>query len=170
MGNFLRTNQIAMYFVTVIRIWLGYIWAMDGFHKLTGGFSAHGFIQGALKNPVQTPNGAAFPWFTAFLKVTTNNGHNTGIFSFLVAWGELLVGLGLIFGTLTTLALLGGLLMNVSFLFAGAISSNPIYIIIEFILLTAGFNAGKVGLDNWIIPWFRGFYQNVNPHEHKIKF
>lgn len=73
----------------------------------------------------------------------------------MVSWGELLVGLGLIFGTLTTAAAFFGLLMNFSYLLAGTVSINPTFILIQFFILVAGFNAGKIGLDYWVIPFLR---------------
>lgn len=157
MVNWLRSSRTAQWILTVVRVWLGVQWALDGWSKITmdGGFSAAGLIQSALKNPVQAPTGPAFPWFTEFLKVTTNNGHSTDVYSFLVAWGELLVGLGLIFGTLTLAAAFFGLTMNFTYLMAGVVSVNPTYILLEFLILIAGFNAAKIGLDYWITPIFR---------------
>ena len=98
----LRHSKIAMWGLTIIRLYLGFAWAKDGFEKLTGPkpFDASGLIMGAIKNPVTAPGGAkAFPLYDWFLTTFTNNGHSTAAFSFLVSWGELLVGLGLIFGT-----------------------------------------------------------------------
>ena len=49
-NNFLRTNKFAMWFLTVIRIYLGYEWITAGWHKITGGFDAGGFLNGAIAN------------------------------------------------------------------------------------------------------------------------
>lgn len=149
-GDFLRTNQIVSYMLTVIRIWLGYSWTMSGWNKLTTDFSAQSFIKQAIDQPVTTPTGEAFPWFTLFLKATTSNGNHTEFFSFVVPWGEFLVGLGLIFGVLSLWAAFFGLLMNFTYLFSGAISNNPLFIIAEFLMLSGGLNTTKIGLEAWI--------------------
>ncbi|MFD1184445.1 Crp/Fnr family transcriptional regulator, partial [Paenibacillus timonensis] len=47
-NNFLKTNKIAMWLLTVIRVYLGYQWIEAGYHKLTGGFDAAGFLTGAI--------------------------------------------------------------------------------------------------------------------------
>lgn len=42
--------------------------------------------------------------------------------------------------------------MNFSFLFAGALSLNPWLILIGFLLVTGGRNAGRFGLDALVLP------------------
>lgn len=158
MMTWLRNSRVAMWILTILRVYLGFQWALDGWAKITakGGFDASGLIMGAIKNPVLTPDKTkAFPWYDLFLRVTTNNGQNTSVFSFLVSWGELLVGLGLIFGTLTLAAAFFGLVMNFSYLGAGVVSVNPTFIFIGTILLIGGYNSGKIGLDYWVTPFLR---------------
>jgi thiosulfate dehydrogenase (quinone) large subunit len=43
--------------------------------------------------------------------------------------------------------------MNFSFFLAGTVSHNPTDIFLGFIILTAGYNAGKYGLDYWVVPF-----------------
>jgi len=154
MLNWLRTSKIAMGIITIFRVYLGFKWATSGWQKVTGTFSAKEMIQGALESPVLDDTGVnAYPWYTDFLDVFVLP--NIELFDFMVSWGELLVGLGLIFGTLTTAAAFFGLLMNFSYLLAGTVSINPTFILIQFFILVAGFNAGKIGLDYWVIPFLR---------------
>lgn len=154
MINWLRNSKVAMWILTVMRVYLGYTWLVDGFGKVSKGFDASGFIMNAVKNPVMTPEKtAAFPHYTSFLKSFV--APNIHLFNFMVSWGELLVGLGLLLGTFTTLAAFFGILMNFAYVFAGTVSTNPIFIIFEIFFLMAGFNAGKIGLDRWVIPFFR---------------
>jgi len=40
-------------------------------------------------------------------------------------------------------------------MFAGTISSNPMDVLLGVIILAAGFNAGRIGLDRWVIPFIR---------------
>ncbi|PFO09661.1 Crp/Fnr family transcriptional regulator, partial [Bacillus sp. AFS076308] len=37
----------------------------------------------------------------------------------------------------------------------GTVSHNPRDIFLGFIILTAGYNAGRIGLDRWVVPFFR---------------
>lgn len=154
MVKWLRKSKSAMVILTIIRIWLGYLWVMDGFEKVSAGFSAKGFVGMAIKSPVLTPEKTqAFGWYTSFLKEFVMP--HISLFSTMVAWGELFVGLGLIFGTLTTAAAFFGMMMNFCYLMAGTVSVNPMYIFWKIFILVAGFNAGKIGLDRWIIPFLR---------------
>ena len=77
------------------------------------------------------------------------------LFNTIVPLGEFLVGLGLILGCLTTAAMFFGLIMNFSFFMAGTVSHIPTDLFFGAILLFAGFNAGKFGLDRWVIPFIR---------------
>ncbi|MFY3793156.1 hypothetical protein ACOQFO_15900 [Ureibacillus sp. MALMAid1270] len=45
--------------------------------------------------------------------------------------------------------------MNFSFLMAGAISHNPTDILIGLLIIFAGANAGKFGLDYFVLPYLR---------------
>ncbi|MBU8909089.1 DoxX family protein, partial [Desertibacillus haloalkaliphilus] len=88
---------------------------------------------------------------------------NADLFSFMVAWGEVLVGLGLILGVFTSAAAFFGVVMNMSFLFAGTISSNPWMILISMFILAAGANAGRYGGDRWVLPYLKSVvFKNRN--------
>ena len=67
---------------------------------------------------------------------------NAKLFSYLVAYGEVLVGLGLILGLLTGIAAFFGSVMNASFLFAGTVSTNPLLFILATWLVLAWKVAG----------------------------
>jgi thiosulfate dehydrogenase [quinone] large subunit len=153
-SKFLRENKISAAILTVLRLYLGYAWLTAGFHKLTGGFDASGFLKGAIANPVKGPDGSVvYGWFVDFLQhFALPNAH---IFNTIVPLGEFLVGLGLILGCLTTTAMFFGLVMNFSYMFAGTISTNPMDILIGVIIIVAGYNAGRIGLDRWVIPFIR---------------
>jgi thiosulfate dehydrogenase (quinone) large subunit len=154
-NKFLRENKISAVILAVLRVYLGYSWISGGIGKLTsGGFDASGFLKGAIANPVKGPDGAVvFGWYVDFLKHIALP--NVDIFNVIVPWGETLIGLGLILGCLTTTAMFFGLLMNFTFFLAGTVSHNPRDIFLGFIILTAGYNAGRVGLDHWVVPFFR---------------
>lgn len=158
--GFLRKNEFASYSLTVFRIYLGFQWLIAGWGKISGGFDASGFLEGAVKKATGD-HPAVQSWWAIFL-----NGHaipNVELFNVLVPWGEFLVGLGLILGAFTTFAALMGVVMNFSYMFSGTTSTNPQMILIGIFILVAGFNAAKVGLDRWIIPFLsEKFLRNKN--------
>ncbi|GBG95240.1 hypothetical protein LFYK43_16990 [Ligilactobacillus salitolerans] len=154
MVKWLRNSTSGMWVMTIVRLYLGYQWLMDGFEKVSGGFSAKGFVANAIAHPVVGPTGSqSFPGYTPFLKSFVMP--NINLFSFVVSWGELLVGLGLLLGTLTTAAAFFGVVMNFCYLMAGTVSVNPTYVLLGFLIMIAGFNAGKIGLDRWVVPFLR---------------
>jgi thiosulfate dehydrogenase (quinone) large subunit len=164
-NNFLRENKISAAILTIIRLYLGYSWFTAGFHKLTGGFDASGFLKGATANPVKGPDGTmVYAWYVDFLKHFALP--NIDVFNTIVPWGETLIGLGLLLGCLTTAAMFFGLVMNFSFFLAGTVSHNPTDIFLGFIILTAGYNAGRYGLDRWVVPFIR---KTINTYTEKNK-
>jgi thiosulfate dehydrogenase [quinone] large subunit len=80
-----------------------------------------------------------------------DNGWHTW-FASLVAYGEVLIGLGFLFGGLIGFAAFFALLMNFSFLFAGSTSSNPMLILLEVVLLFGWRVAGWWGVDRFLLP------------------
>jgi len=78
---------------------------------------------------------------------------NAKLFAWMVAWGEVLVGISLIVGLLTGIAAFFGGFMNASFLLAGTVSSNPVLFILGTWLVLAWKVAGWYGLDRWALPY-----------------
>lgn len=151
--NFIRNNKVAAGIWAVLRIYIGYTWLMGGIGKVTsGGFDASGFIQGAIAN--SAGEGATVQaWWGTFLN--TFALPNAELFSFMVMWGEVLVGAALILGIFTNFAALMGITMNFAFLFSGTVSTNAQMVLITVFLIVAGFNAGRYGLDRWVIPFLK---------------
>lgn len=153
MMKFLRENKYAAGFLLILRVYIGWQWMTAGFHKLVDGFNATGYLSNAVANPVMKGEEVIYPTFTAFLEHFALP--NVGIINFLIPVGEFLVGLGLILGALTTAAAFFGLLMNFMFLFAGTVSTNPWMVLIGGIIFMAGTNAGKFGVDYYLMPLIR---------------
>lgn len=149
-NKILRENNIVAGILTIIRIYLGWHWLTAGWGKLMNGFDASGFLANATANPVTSGEDLAYPLYVKFIE--TFALPNAEIINFLIPWGEFLVGLGLILGCLTTYAAFFGMVMNFAFLMAGTISSNPWDILLAIFIAAAGFNAGKFGLDRFVIP------------------
>lgn len=152
--DFIRNNKIMAGVLAFIRIYIGYAWLTAGIGKVGGEFDASGFIQGAIAN-AGGENPTVQAWWGAFLE--TFALPNAGMFSFMVAWGEVLVGLALILGIFTNFAALMGLTMNFAFLFSGTVSTNAQMVVLTMFLLVAGFNAGRYGLDRWVIPFIKNY-------------
>ncbi len=150
--HFLKTNRYASWVLALLRIYLGVLWIEGGWHKIMIGFDATGYLNNAIKNPVidKATKELLYPNFTAFLEYVALP--SVKVINVMIAYGEFLVGLGLILGALTTVAVFFGLLMNFMFLFAGTISHNPWYVLIGVIILVTGTNAGKLGVDYYLLP------------------
>jgi len=162
----------------ILRVWVGYQWLEAGWHKITdpshlwvgdkAGTAIQGFwlralaakIQGGalvnLTNPDGTPVKSAinYGWYKSFLSFLVTSGSNVW-FSYLIAFGELAVGIGLILGLATAAAAFFGALMNISYMLAGTTSSNPVLYTLAILLILAGENAGWLGLDRWFVPFVR---------------
>lgn len=135
----------------VVRVWLGWRWFEAGFEKVgnpvwTGsqaGAAVGGFLKGALaKAAGEHPD--VQPFYAQFIeRVALPNAH---VFSYLVAYGELLTGIALMLGAFTGVALVAGALMNLNYLLAGTVSVNPIWLTAAFVLLWIG-GTGYLGAD-----------------------
>lgn len=166
-SKFLKENKISALILMVLRVYLGLEFFKAGFGKLTGEkpFDATGFLHGAVANPVKGPHGEIlYGWWVSFLNHFAIP--NVELFNFLVPWGELLVGIGLIVGCLTTAAAFFGLFMNFAFFFSGTVSQNPLDILLGVIILTAGYNAGRYGLDRWVMPYIK---EKINKFKNNKK-
>ena len=163
--NWLRSNRYAAILLTVIRLYLGYEFLIHGWEKIASakGFDASGFLKNAIAHPVLGPDkSAVFPTYNSFLEHFALP--HVDLFNFLVPWGEVLVGCGLILGVMTGAAMFFGLLMNFMFLIAGTVSSNPWFIFLGLFILVAGSNAGKIGGDYWVASWMSDLFRPRHKH------
>ena len=149
-----KTPQAAIVW-TILRIWLGIQWIEAGWHKVTGGFDASGFIKGAIAG-ASGDHPAVQGWYAAFLEGFAVP--NIEIFNTLIPWGEFLVGLGLIIGAATIPALLAGAFMNLNFLMAGTVSTNPVLYTAAIILLFTGAAGYFYGVDRFAVPYVKNFF------------
>lgn len=99
--KFIRENVYASFMLTILRIFIGWQWLNAGWSKITSGkFDASGFITDAI-GKVTGEHPSVQSWWADFLGMFALP--NVGIFNILVPWGEFLVGLGLLLGTLQLL-------------------------------------------------------------------
>jgi thiosulfate dehydrogenase [quinone] large subunit len=136
---------LSVWFILALRLMMGLAFLQSGLDKvLAGGFSAAGYLTQAVPNN-GSPVAELFvgmgntPWFVAFVNVA-------------VPWGEVLIGLGLLFGFLTRLAAFWGAFMMLMFYLGnwdiahGYINGDFAYMLV--FLSVAAFGAGRIiGLD-----------------------
>ena len=142
----------------VARLYVGWIWIEAGLEKVqnpawagsSAGVAMKGFIMGAIAK-ASGEHPAVQDWYAGFLNSVVVP--NISVFSYLVAYGELLVGIALILGIFTGIAAFFGGLMNMNFLLAGTVSTNPILFLFELFLILAWRVAGWWGLDRYLLPF-----------------
>jgi thiosulfate dehydrogenase [quinone] large subunit len=153
----------------VARVWVGWQFLEAGWHKVAGaertvwvgdqaGAEVRTFFGHALERAPGGPLAGKHPevlgWYAALIRHALLP--NAEALAYLVAFGEVLVGLALIFGIATRFAAAMGLLMNVSYLLGGANGVGPLMVLVELSILLVGATAGYYGVDRWLVPYLRG--------------
>lgn len=141
----------------IARLYVGYQWLIAGWEKVQNplwiGPHAGGALKGFLMGSLAKTSGAHpdvsnwYAWFVSHSVLA-----NLPLFSHMIAFGELFVGIALILGIFTGIAAFFGAFMNMNYLFAGTISTNPILFLIELFLILAWKVAGWYGLDRYVLP------------------
>jgi len=156
-ARYLFSNTRAGLFWLPIRLFLGLAWFEAGWHKLTGGGWLDGgsalasYWERAVAIPEQGRPPITYDWYRDFINLLLTGNHE-GWFAWVITFGELAVGIGLILGALTGIAAFSGALMNMSFLLAGSASSNPVLFTAAIGLILAWRVAGYYGLDRYLLP------------------
>ncbi|HAF09100.1 MAG TPA: DoxX family protein [Candidatus Limnocylindria bacterium] len=146
----------------VVRLYVGFSWLEAGLHKvLDTGATTNYIINGggllafwqriaaipvAPAKPVIT-----YDWYRSFIQFMIDS-HWEVFFGKLVAFGETAVGIGLILGAFVGIAAVGGAFMNLNFMLAGSASTNPVLLLLGFLLVLAWKTAGYIGLDRYLLP------------------
>jgi thiosulfate dehydrogenase [quinone] large subunit len=150
-------NVFVALFWLPIRFFVGREWLTAGLHKVTdpgwmdGGASLQGYWERAAAIPEGGRPAITYDWFRQFIQYMLDNEWYTW-FAKLVAFGEVLIGLGLIVGALVGIAAFFGTLMNFSFMLAGTTSTNPVLFGLAVFLVLAWKVAGYWGLDRYLLP------------------
>lgn len=149
----------------IVRFYVGYEWLTAGWEKLTGHsisfgvasksglwvFSGHdgaaiqGFVAGAVAQ-AKGANPAVQGWYASFLQSFVLP--HAALFAYVITFGEVLVGIALILGLLTGIAAF----MNLNYILAGAVSTNPILGFLALFLILAWRVGGYYGLDRYVLP------------------
>ena len=158
--HFFTANTASAPLWFIARLYLGYEWFIAGYEKLINpawfgsgaGAALQGFVQGALgKTAGAHPDVQS--WYASFLQSTVVPHVN--VWSNAVTLGELAIGLGLIVGLFSGAAAFFGLFMNLNFLLAGTVSTNPIMFVLALGILSARRVAGNWGLDRYAMPYLK---------------
>ncbi len=156
-ARFLFNNTRAGLVWLPIRLFVGISWLESGLGKITnpewttGGAALRTYWERAAAIPEQGRPPITYEWYREFLKILLAGNHETW-FSWIIMFGELAVGAGLILGALTGIAAFFGAFMNMSFLLAGSASTNPIMFTLAVGLMLAWKVAGWYGLDRYLLP------------------
>jgi thiosulfate dehydrogenase [quinone] large subunit len=140
----------------VVRMNVGSLWLLAGWEKVsspslwgTSGKALSGFVAGALaKSSGRNPDVQG--WYAWFLQHIV--AHTTPLFSFLVTFGEFAVGAAVLLGVLTGIAAGFGVLLNLDYLLAGAVSINPVLGMFGLLLVLSWRVCGWIGGDRWLLP------------------
>jgi len=141
----------------IVRLYVGYEWLIAGWEKIKNpvwvgskaGIAVKGFLMGALaKAAGEHPDVSS--WYANFIQHFAIP--HAVFFSYAVSYGELLVGIALILGLFTGIAAFFGTFMNLNYLFAGTVSTNPLLLLLQLFLILAWRTAGWIGLDSYVLP------------------
>lgn len=148
----------------LIRIFVGYQFLAAGLEKMVddswvGGNAGAGlttFLQGALSKATGAQPEVQ-SWYATLIKQVFLP--NATAFSYLVTFGELLVGFALIFGVLSKFSAFWGSVMNLAFLLAGTSANNPLMVVLEVAMIFGGAGVGYYGADYYLLPMLRKLFQ-----------
>jgi thiosulfate dehydrogenase [quinone] large subunit len=169
-AQFLFQNSKAAALWLIVRLYIGYAWLEAGWHKfedpawMETGQGILSYWQRALGT---APNGKpiiVYDWYRTFIQFLVDSGSHPW-FATLIVFGEIAVGLGLIVGALVGVAALFGALMNMSFLMAGTVSTNPVLFFAGILLILAWKNAGYLGVDRFLLPALGTPWRQPKPAE-----
>jgi thiosulfate dehydrogenase [quinone] large subunit len=157
--RFLFGNPRAGLFWLPIRLFVGFAWLEAGWHKFNdpawvgedAGTAILGYWQNAVAIPEEGRPSITYEWYRSFLQFLIDNGAESWM-TYVITFGEMAVGIGLILGLLTGFAAFFGAMMNMSFLLAGSASTNPIMFTLAVGLMLAWKVAGYYGLDRYLLP------------------
>jgi thiosulfate dehydrogenase (quinone) large subunit len=153
----------------VVRILVGVTWLSAAIEKLSAanvyiggqaGTAVAGYLHGALAqtagaHPQVT---AEWAWLIRSLFLPT-----AGFWSFVVTFGELAVGIGLILGVFTGTALIAAMVMNMAYMLSGSATVNPVLFALEAIMLAVGPMVAVWGLDHLLCRDWKGYRLAFHP-------
>src|SRR4029450_10316614 len=124
--RFLFSNSRAGLFWLPIRLFVGFEWLEAGWHKLNdpawvgadAGTALLGVWQNAVKVPDKGGPPSSYDWYRSFIQLLIDNGAQSWM-TYVITFGELAVGIGLLIGMLTGIAAFLGALVHMAVARAG---------------------------------------------------
>ncbi len=156
-ARFLFGDTRFAWFWLIVRVLLGWQWLSSGWGKLQnpdwmqGGIALQGFWERAVQIPEAGRPPITFDWYRGFIQGLLDGQAYTW-FAPLVAFGETLIGVGLIIGAFVGIAAFFGAFMNWNFIMAGSASTNGLLGLAALFLILAWKIAGWYGADRWLLP------------------
>lgn len=152
LARFFFRSPAASWIWLAVRLYIGYQWITAGIEKFQSsvwmnGTELNGFVHGALSQ-VSGAHPNVQGWYASFLSHGVLGA--VGFWTYLIPIGETAVGALLILGLFTGVAAFAGAFMNLNYMLAGAVSTNPILFVPSIFLVLAYRNAGLLGLDRWV--------------------
>jgi thiosulfate dehydrogenase [quinone] large subunit len=147
----------------IVRVYVGWAWLDAGWHKVVDtGAKTNYIIDGAgilafwqriaAVPPAPARPAITYDWYRGFIQFMIDN-HWEGFMGKVIAFGETAVGLGLILGAFVGIAAVAGAFMNLNFMLAGSASTNPVLLLLGFLLVLAWKTAGYIGFDHFLLRW-----------------
>lgn len=154
--HFLFNDRRASILWLVVRVWLGWQWFEAGLGKIQNpgwmqtGEALKGFWTRAVQIPAEGRPPIAYDWYRNFIQSMLDSGSYIG-FAKLIAVGELLVGIAMIFGFLTFATAFFAGFMNWNFIMAGSASTNGAWLVLAVLLIAAWKISGYLGVDYFLL-------------------
>ena len=162
--NALKNPNVTGIAWLIVRLYVGYEWLVGGIEKVFGdgsaawvganaGKSVAGFLKGAIAksalaegfDPITTPHPVVQEWYAILVRDVFLP--NAALFSYLMAFGELLVGIALLLGIFTRFSATMSVVMALALFLAGAVSTLPQLLTLSLAMSLVGTTAGRFGLD-----------------------
>lgn len=147
-----------------LRAYLGIEWLKEGLEKLgspdwigkNSGAEVVEFANQAIEKTLgEHPD--VTEWYARFLENIVIP--NAQVWSYLVVFGEVFVGVAFLIGLFNGIAAFFGILMNLNYLLAGSVGINPIMLVLGLLIMLAWRTSGWWGLDRWVLPAFGSPWQ-----------
>ena len=151
----------------IARILLAYELLPSGLSKVVGtgsaawvgpdaGTAVTGFLQASVAR-VAGGNPDVYRWYAWLIQHLFLP--NAVVLSYLVAVGQVLVGLAILLGFFTRFSTAMALLVSMAVLYGGTVSSVPYVLPVELAIVLLGYYAGYIGIDGLLLGkasrWFR---------------
>ncbi|MDT7710353.1 MAG: thiosulfate dehydrogenase (quinone) large subunit [Pseudonocardiales bacterium] len=144
----LERSKVMALVWTAMRVWLGVMWFLTGVSKVWGAESA-AFMHGGSGVAGFAAHGTpAYGWWGVFLHDFVVP--NAGWIAVLVAVGELLIGIALVFGAFTRVAAIASLALLFTYVMSGTASVCAFYALFAIVILATWRTSSWIGVDGLI--------------------